>query len=174
MKQKKIVNSAFSQAYSRWFSEYERERLHRKKRKGSALIGFPEPPASPQSIANVIDQIGTKKALNILGVHRSTMARWLAGSAVIPRASWLLLVMMAEGRLPGMSEDWLDWRFEGDMLCQIGTNAHYTAREIAGWPFQIQHSQALSRRIQALEKEKAHLLRVGYFDAANDPLISVG
>lgn len=72
-----------------------------------------------------------------------------------------------------MSEDWRDFRFVGDTLYQIGTRVSYSAREIAGWPFQLQHSRALSRRVLELEKEKAHLLKVGYFEAANDPLISV-
>ncbi|AXS79851.1 hypothetical protein HYN24_07375 [Dechloromonas sp. HYN0024] len=121
----------------------------------------------------MLEQIGVKKALATLGVHRSTIARWLAGKAVIPRPSWLLLVLMAEGRLPGMSEDWRDFRFDGDTLCQIGTRIHYTAREIAGWPYQLEHSRALARRVVALEKEKAHLLKVGYFEAANDALIAV-
>lgn len=171
MNKKRIVNSAFSAAFSAWFSEYERERRHQKKRKGARLIGFPEPPTNPEDIARVIDQIGAAKAIQTLGVHRSTIARWLAGRSVIPRASWLLLVLLAEGRLPGMSEDWRDFRFDGDTLYQIGTRIQYTAREIAGWPFQIAHQRALERRILELEKEKAHLLRVGHFEAANDPLV---
>lgn len=168
--QKNISESVYSAAYRAWFSEYERERLNQKKRKGARLTGFPEPPANPEAIAHVVDQIGTRKALETLGVHRCTLARWLAGRAVIPRASWLLLVLMAEGRLPGMSDDWRDFRFEGDTLHQIGTRVSYTAREIAGWPMQVQHSQALSRRIAQLEKEKAQLLRLGNFEAVNDPL----
>lgn len=122
----------------------------------------------------MLDQIGVRKAMATLGVHRSTVARWLAGKSVMPRPSWLLLVIMAEGRLPGMSEDWRDFRFVGDTLHQIGTRNAYTAREIAGWPYQLAHAEALARRILVLEKEKAHLLRVGYFEAANDPLLCIG
>jgi hypothetical protein len=166
-----MKKTAFSTAYAAWFSDYERERLKKHKRKGSRLIGFPDPPASPEAIALALDQIGTHHAMQTLGVHRCTIARWLAGSSVIPRPSWLLLVLMAEGRLPGMSEDWRDFRFDGDRLYQIGTRVSYSAREIAGWPFQLQHARALAKRISDLEKEKAHLLKVGYFEAANDPLI---
>lgn len=174
MSKKRFVNSAYSQAFTAWFSDYERERLAQKKRKGARLVGFAAPPAAPECIALVIDQVGLLNALRTLGVHRSTVARWLSGKSVIPKASWLLLVLMAEGRLPGMSEDWRDFRFVGDTLYQIGTRISYTAREIAGWPYQIQHAQALARRIVQLEKEKAHLLQVGYFEAANDPLICSG
>lgn len=73
--------------------------------------------------------------------------------------------------MPGMSEDWRDFRFVGDTLYQIGTRISYTAREIAGWPYQMAHARALARRITELEKEKAHLLKVGDFEAANDPLM---
>jgi hypothetical protein len=172
MAEKINCKSAFQRAYSAWFSAYEQERRHQKKRKGAPLIGFPEPPASPENIAHLLDQIGVKNALGTLGVHRSTIARWLTGKSVIPRSSWLLLVLLAEGRLPGMSEDWRDFRFDGDTLCQVGTRNHYTAREIAGWPYQVEHSRALARRVVALEKEKAHLLKVGYFEAANDALMA--
>jgi len=165
--------TAYSAAYSAWFSDYERERKRRKKRSGATLDGFPAPPANPESIAQTIDQIGTRRVLDVLQVHRSTVARWLAGTAVMPRSSWLLLTLLAEGRLPGMSDDWRQFRFDGDRLCIVGTNQSYTAREIAGWPYQLAHARALARQIAQLEKEKAHLLRVGYFEAANDPLTCV-
>lgn len=169
--QKKVVTTAFSQAYQAWFSEYERERRRQKKRMGARLVGFAAPPTSPEDIAQLIDRIGTHQVLRVLGVHRSTVARWLAGRSVIPRPSWLLLVLMADGRLPGMSEDWRDFRFVGDRLCLVGTSVSYSAREIAGWQYQTAHARALTRQIEALRKENAHLLSIGHFDAANDPLM---
>lgn len=168
--QKKIVTSAYSEAYRAWFSDYEAERRRQRKRKGAALVGFPAPPTAPEDIAAIVDQVGTRTALQALGVHRSTLARWLAGRSVIPRPAWLLLVLLAQGRLPGMSEDWRDFRFVGDRLYLVGSALSWSAREIAGWPYQIAHAEALQRRIVQLEKEKAHLLRVGHFKAANDPL----
>lgn len=101
---KRFVKPAYSQAFTAWFSDYERERLLQKKRKGASLANFKAPPASPESIAQVLDQVGIRNALQTLGVHRSTVAR----------------------------------------------------------------------RILELEKEKAHLLKVGYFEAANDPLMRSG
>lgn len=171
MKRKIIEKTAYAAAYSAWFADYERERKRQRKRCGARLDGFPEAPANPEAIAQTIDQLGTRRVLNVLQVHRSTVARWLAGTSVMPRSSWLLLVLLAEGRLPGMSDDWRQFRFDGDRLCQIGTNQSYSAREIAGWPYQLAHARALARQIAQLEKEKAHLLKVGYFEAANDPLI---
>ena len=40
MIEKRFVKSAYSQAFTAWFSEYERERRHQKKRKGARLVGF--------------------------------------------------------------------------------------------------------------------------------------
>lgn len=166
-----MKNTAYSTAYKAWFAGYERERRHQKKRKGSRLVGYPDPPANPEAIAAAVDTIGPRHVIETLGIHRSTLARWLSGDTVIPRPCWLLLILMSEGRLPGMSEDWRDFRFAGDALCQIGTRTSYTAREIAGWPYQIEHTRALERQIAALRKENAHLLKVGNFEAANDPII---
>lgn len=172
----KISNEStpFQRAYSAWFQRYEVERHRQHKRKGAPLAGFPAPPTSPEAIAQAVDSIGPRRVLATLEIHRSTLARWLSGSAVIPRPAWLVLAMLSEGRLPGMSDDWRGFRFDGDTLHQIGTRNSYTAREIAGWPYQQAHARALARRIATLEREKAHLLRTGHFDAANDPLISTG
>lgn len=172
MTEKKIVNTAFSRAYSAWFSEYERARKKSGRRKGANIPGFPSPPASPEDIRQCIDAIGQREVIRVFGIHRTTMLRWLAGKAVIPRPAWLLLVLMAEGRLPGMSEDWRDFRFDGDRLHLIGTRLSYSAIEIAGWQYQQAHTAALARRVAALERENAHLLKVGVFGAANDPLMA--
>lgn len=172
--QKKIAATAFSKAYQAWFSEYEVERRRQKKRIGARLAGFPEPPANPEAIAQVIDRIGTYQVLQVLGVHRSTVARWLAGRSVIPRSAWLILVLMADGRLPGMSDDWRDFRFVGDRLCLVGTSVSYSAREIAGWQYQVAHARALAAQVEQLRKDNAYLLTIGRFDAANDPLIMSG
>lgn len=163
--------TAFSQAYAAWFSEYERARRTDGKRSGSRLADFPAPPSAPEEISQAIDAIGRRKALAALGVHRSTLGRWLSGKTVIPRAAWLLLALWSQGRLPDMSEDWRSFRFDGDRLHLVGTRLSYSAREIAGWQYQTAHAQALERRILALEKQNAHLLRVGEFGAANDPVI---
>lgn len=171
--QKNISSSAFSEAYSAWFSEYERERRVQKKRRGARLVDFMEPPAHPEAIAQIIDRLGTARVLKTLGVHRSTVARWLAGRSVIPRASWLLLVLMADGRLPGMSADWSQFLFDGDRLHLVGTRYSYSAREIAGWQYQQAHAESLARRVVELEKKTAYLLKVGRFEAANDALAVV-
>jgi hypothetical protein len=174
MKKNTMEKTAFSRAYAAWFSEYERERRASGLRRGATIPDFPAPPKNPDDIQMALDTIGQTKALKVLGVHRSTLARWLSGASVIPRASWLLLALWSQGRLPGMSADWQDFRFQGDTLALVGTRIAYTAREIAGWQYQTAHAQALARRIAELEKQNAHLLRVGEFGAANDPIALIG
>lgn len=173
MKTKFIERNAYQQAYQRWFARYDVERRRQKKRMGAA-VDLPGKPTNPDDIAHVVDALGVRRVLSTLEIHRSTLARWLAGTSVIPHPAWLLLVLMAEGRLPGMSEDWRQFRFDGDTLTIPGTRFAYTARQIAGWPYQLALIDALNRRITELEKEKAHLLQVGYFEAANDPIARRG
>lgn len=171
---KEFINQTGHQrAYARWFSDYERERLRQKKRKGARLDDFPEPPASPEAITQALDRIGRRRFCGIVQAHRSTLARWESGASVMARSTWLLLVLLDEGRLPGMSTDWSGWRFDGDRLHLAGTRLSFSARELAGIPYQQQHAQALSRQVAALQKQNAQLLRLGVFDCANDPLICV-
>jgi hypothetical protein len=172
MTSKKIVKDAFHRAYSAWFSDYERSRRGTGRRTGSKIPELPAPPASPDDIQAHVNAIGRRKVLEVFGIHRTTLCRWLDGRAVIPRPAWLLLVLMSEGRLPGMSEDWRHVRFDGDRLHIIGTRYSYSALEIAGWQYHQAHALALARQIEALQKENAQLLRLGDFGAANDPLIA--
>ncbi len=172
MTEKRFVNSSFARAYSAWFSDYERTRKKNGRRPGAKIPGFPPPPASPDDIAHYVEQIGPRKIMETLGIHRTTLSRWLSGQAVIPRPAWLLLVLMAEGRLPGMSTDWRDFRFDGDRLYIIGTRFSYSAMEIAGWQYHQAHAAALARQVASLESKIQYLLRVGDFQAQNDALMN--
>lgn len=171
MKKEIMKKTAYQKAYERWFAGYEVERRRLRKRRGSSVVGFCDAPPNPGELAELVEIIGVREVLSVLAIHRSTLARWLAGFCVVPRSSWLLLVLMAEGRLPGMSEDWRDWRFVGDRLHLVGTRTSFSARELAGWQYQVQHAEPLSRRVVALERDRAYLLRTGDFEAANDALV---
>lgn len=167
-------DTPFGRAFRAWFSDYERQRLRQKKRRGAILDDFPPPPTHPEEVRAQVEKIGRQRVLTVLGIHRATLGRWCRGDAVIPRPAWLLLVLMAEGRLPGMSDDWSQFRFDGDRLHIIGTRHSYTALEIAGFCYQQAHAAALSRRVATLEGQIAHLLNIGHFDAANDPIARAG
>lgn len=170
MKKEIITKTAFQQAYAAWFSDYEHARRKTGRRRGDRLPDFPAPPSSPDDVARAVGSIGHSRVLSVFGIHRTTLARWLSGAAVIPRPAWLLLILLSEGRLPGMSDDWKDFRFDGDRLAIIGTRVSYSAREIAGWQYQQSHAVALARRVVDLEQQIAHLMRVGCFEAANAPI----
>ncbi len=165
-------NTAFSRAFARWFADYDAERRRQKKRMGANLIGFAAPPVHPDQIADTIARAGRSRALDALGIHRTTLDRYLTGDSVIPRAHWLLLCILADGLLPGMSDDWRQFRFDGDRLAIVGTRYSYSAREIAGWHYQIRNLDIKSRRIDELERRIAHLLEIGQFGAANDALMA--
>lgn len=172
MKKEIIAETSYQRAYSSWFSRHEVERRRQKKRPGVRLLDFEAPPMRPDDLAQLVDQIGARRVLSILEISRTTLARWKTGQAVPPRSAVLLLRVLALGLLPGMSDDWRDFRFDGDRLRIVGTRDSYTAREIAGIRYLKAHADALARRVADLEKQTAHLLQVGRFDCANDALIS--
>jgi hypothetical protein len=66
-----------------------------------------------------------------------------------------------------MSDDWRDFRFDGDRLVLIGTRIAYTAREIAGWQYQQAHTAALARRVAELERRISYLMNQDRSEAAN-------
>lgn len=171
MKKEFIEKTAYQRAHQAWFSEYERARRKTRSRPCAKVPGLPPPPANPSEISAALDAYGRRQFMAIIGVHRSTLARWECGASVMPRSAWLLLVLLNEGRLPGMSEDWRDFRFDGDRLHLVGSRLSYSAREIAGWPYQMAHAAALASEIERLKKQTAYLLRVGRFDCDNDASI---
>lgn len=174
MQKKFMDDTPFGRAYQSWFADYERQRRQQKKRRGASLDDFPPPPTHPDDVRAQVEKIGRQRVLTVLAIHRATLTRWCNGSAVIPRPAWLLLVLMAEGRLPGMSDDWSQFRFDGDRLHIIGTRHSYTALEIAGWCYQQAHAAALSRQVSDLKGQVRHLLNIGQFEAANDPIARAG
>lgn len=169
-----MTSTAYATAYARWFARYEAERRRQHKRPGATLAGFPPPPTAPADIAAAVDTIGPRLVLQTLEIHRATLARWLSGEVAIPRPAWLVLVMMAEGRLPGMGAAWRDFRFDGDRLALIGTRHSWTAQEIAGLPYLAAHADALAARAADLEKQLRHVMRLNATGAANDPIHRTG
>ncbi|SKC92293.1 DUF3653 domain-containing protein [Paraburkholderia hospita] len=110
--------------------------------------------ATPEEAQTLIDHavkvVGEAHALEILGVHRTTLMRWRTGKVRIPHAALALLRIWREGRLPGMGEDWRGFSFFGDKL-YTPAGIGYTAREIDGWHWQQQHCEATNRRNAQLE-----------------------
>jgi hypothetical protein len=112
-------------------------------------------PPTPEEAQTLIDHavraVGEPFALQILGVHRTTLMRWRTGAVRIPHAALALLRIWQEGRLPGMGDDWRGFGFFGDKL-YTAAGVGYTAREIDGWHWKEQNCAAQMRRVEQLEK----------------------
>lgn len=155
-------------AFRRWFCEFEAERKRRKIAPGRPVPGFPAPPPGPDELRDLLDRIGTATALAVLGVHRSTLARWLDGSVRVPPASFALLRVWAAGVLPGMGDDWRDFRFDGDRLVLPGGRISYTARELAGLPMLEAALRSSEEARRALESQLVEMTRRVDWGSAND------
>ena len=111
-------------------------------------------PPSPEEARELCDHavkvVGEAEALQILGVHRTTLMRWRKGETRIPHAALALLRIWREGRLPGMGEDWRGFHFFGDKL-YTPAGIGYTARDIEGWHWAYQHCESTQRRNVQLE-----------------------
>ena len=114
---------------------------------------LPEPTSDElrHLIDTAVRAVTLPAALAILGVHRTTLMRWRTGKVRIPPAALALLRVWSEGRLPGMSEDWRGFHFNGDAL--VGpTGQRYTVRDINAWHWKDQALDAHQRRIKQLER----------------------
>ncbi|CAN0621126.1 conserved protein of unknown function [Burkholderia multivorans] len=137
---------------------------------------LPEP--TPAELIGLIDAavraVSLPAALAILGVHRTTLMRWRTGQTRIPPAALALLRVWSEGKLPGMSDDWRDWRFDGDRL--VAPNGQrFAPRDMLAWHWKEQALDAHQRRIKQLETivydqaRRLQLMGGAANDHADDP-----
>jgi hypothetical protein len=166
---KNATSSGHAEAFRRWFEQFERERKARRIAPGRRVPGFPDPPAAPDDVSRVVAQIGEAAALELCGVHRTTLARWLSGAVQIPRADWCVLRFAADGVPPGCGEAWRGFQWLADaVICPDG-KTRVTAREIEGLHYQRAAIDAQARRIAQLEAMVIDLARqIGTAGAAND------
>lgn len=156
-------------AYARWFSRCETERKARKIDKGRKVPGFPAAPPGPEDVRRVVDQIGEARAIELCGIHRTTLGRWLDGSVQIPPADWAVLLFHADGVPPGCGDHWRGFQWSGNALTCPDGKTTLTARELEGWQYQAALIDALKRRVAALEGQIVEMARrLGTDGAAND------
>ena len=136
-------------------------------RPGRKVKDFPAPPVHPEFVKMAILNIGRARVCRLLDIHRSTLTRWMTGAATIPHAAWLVLKMMDDGLLPGMSEAWAGVRVVDDRLVISGRA--YTAGEIGGLPLLHQALESCQRKLAETEKMLADALRRVNWGSANDP-----
>lgn len=105
----------------------------------------------------LIDAIGQRQVERALNVHRTTLARWLAGTVRISGADHQAIRCLL-GDLPGTAGAWTGWRFHAGLL-HSPANDTYEPGEILAVRLQQQRVAALDRenrelkaRIRVLEK----------------------
>lgn len=130
-------------------------------------------PLSPDSLRYLLHDaphpVGEARALALLGINRTTLGRWLAGTVKVPHSAALVLRQVAEGIPPGGTDAWRGFGWDGDALV-TPTGERLTARQLDGLHWERQHKAALVRRVAELEAIIESLRRVG--GSANDAIVS--
>ena len=159
-------------AFERWFLRFETERKKRKIAPGRSVPGFPPPPAGPADLDFLINHalrpLSERRIAELCGVHRTTVSRWLDGSAQIPPASFEMLRFHAEGIPPSCGAAWRGFLWAGDSLTCPDGRTTLTAPEIAGAGYQKAYIAALERKIADLERKLIDATQKTDWGAAND------
>ena len=101
-----------------------------------------------RDLRRLIELEGQRYVERQLDVHRTTVARWLAGSFAIPGAK-ALAVRGLLGDLPGTAGAWTGWRFaHGELLSPAGDA--YKPGEVLAIRVQQQRVKALSDELREL------------------------
>ena len=105
-----------------------------------------------------------------LGVHRTTVRRWME-QAKFPPAVLQLLLLLENGQLGDIHDAWQDWSLEprtGRLRTPVGTSI--APGEILSIPYRLHLVTAQQRRIAELEAEleqlKSAVDPVRFFDGA--------
>lgn len=117
--------------------------------------------------------VGEARALALLQINRTTLARWLSGTVKVPHAAALVLRQVAEGIPPDGSDKWRGFRFDGDeLVTPTGERLHALRLEKWSWLEDMRKAQiaALEKEMAALRSQVESLRRIG--GTANDAIVS--
>lgn len=118
-----------------------------------------------RDLRHLLELIGHRRVERELNVHRTTIARYLAGQVVIP-GSRQIAIRSLLGDLPGTAGKWTGWRFhDGLLLSPAGDQ--YQPGEVMAIGLNRQRIQQLERDLVAA-KARIALLEQGYPQAANE------
>ena len=118
-----------------------------------------------RDLRHLIELIGQRRVERELNVHRTTVARWLAGQVQIPGAQ-LLAIRGLLGDLPGTLDRWRGWRFhDGVLLSPAGEQ--FTAGQVMAIGLQRQRISQLERDL-VKARARVLLLEQAYPQAANE------
>lgn len=168
------MKNGHAAAYAKWFSSFEKERKARRIAPGRRVPGFPPAPAGPEEVRRLVDALGEPRALDLAGVHRTTLARWASGAIQIPAPVFAVLRFHVDGVPPGCGDAWRGFQWSGDALICPDGKTRVTALEIEGLHYQRAAIESQARRIAELQAMVIDLARqVGTAGAANDAFSGV-
>lgn len=101
-----------------------------------------------RDLRRLIDLIGQRAVERELDVHRTTVARWLAGAVRIPGAQWLAIRGLL-GDAPGTAGAWTGWRFhDGELLAPGGDR--FQPGHVLSLRLHMQRAAELDREVRKL------------------------
>ena len=119
--------------------------------------------------------VGEARALSLLGVNRTTLGRWLAGTVKVPHSAALVLRTLAEGIPFEGGDHWQGFRFDGnEMVTPTGERVSARRLEKWGWLEGMRAGQiaALESQVADLQAQLASVGRLA--GSANDAVMDAG
>lgn len=125
--------------------------------------------ADRSELLEIIERLGQPRVEKMLGVHRTTIGRWLDGSVTIQQSRMIALRLAAEGRVPGMAGEWDGWYFEDGLLCSPEGHK-FEPGEVRSLFYKNPLIKSLWQRIDALERQLVKMTEAAAVvdTAAND------
>lgn len=106
----------------------------------------------------LIELRGREPVERLLGVHRTTVTRWLDGSVRMPEHAQLMVSMLL-GNMPGTDGQWEGFRFwKGKLYCREWREG-FTAGEVVGIPHLHQRIALLERLLDQKDEVIASLVK---------------
>ena len=112
------------------------------------------PETTLQEAVRLIEQIGERRIIRELNLHRTTLMRWRRGKVEIPPAQMRALRSMAYD--VGVDKDWEGWRIrDGKLWSPMGVA--YRPGELEALPYVYGERDALRAQVDQLNAQIAAL-----------------
>ena len=122
-----------------------------------------------RDLKRLVELIGQREVERQLDVHRTTVIRWLAGSARIPGAQCIAIRGLL-GDLPGTNRRWTGWRFHDGRLLSPGGDA-FDPGQVLAINVRNQQNQELQAEVLRLRTRVA-VLEALTSESANDAQVA--
>lgn len=138
-------------------------------KKGEPSVDCAAVPAQLLELKNLVSHLGANSAARTVGVHRTTLGRWLAGQVKPPRTALQVLRMAAFGQVVGMGGQWEGWRFN-DGLLWSPEGYQFTSGDLMAQVYERPLLKALRKQVAEYEARIVSLTKAAaqVDPAAND------